>query len=93
MPFRFRQKFNPASSHCVCEIEEKENNDGVFVKELVRQDKSLPDPAMFDLKNILEAGVPLEEVNSKVMRSTSVNADSVVRKYTKNTEENNNKEN
>lgn len=46
-------------------------------------EKKMPDPELFDLKNQLEAGVELEEVNSKVLRSPRIDADAVVRKYTK----------
>ena len=38
---------------------------------------------MFDLGKMLEAGVDIEEVNSKVMSTKTVNAENVVRKYTK----------
>ena len=87
MAFRKVQKFVPTNSHIVYELEEKVNKNGIFIKEYARQDKQLPDPDMFDLKNILDAGVELEEVNSKIMNSNTVNADTVVRKYTKKTEE------
>ena len=73
-----------APSTSVYECEEKVNKAGKFVQELVDQCKTrLPSTEMFDLKNMMDAGVDLEEVNSKVLSTRVINADNVVRKYTK----------
>lgn len=73
-----------APSAHVRDIEETVNKDGEFVTKLVDQSEvKLPPTEMFDLKNILDAGVDIDEVNSKVMSTRTVNADNVVRKYTK----------
>lgn len=82
MSFRCRQKYR--GSHCekaiVQELVTLESG------ELVKQSKDLteeqmPDMELFDINNQLKAGVDLEEVNSKVFKSSKVDADSVVRKY------------
>lgn len=84
MSFRCRQKFVPSFGSAVFEPEEKELPSGVLQVSMVDScQKTMPKPELFDLKNQLESGLNLEEVNSKVMTVKSVNADSVVRKYTK----------
>lgn len=83
MSFRCRQRYKGA--HC----------DSVIVQELVtlesgelvKESKDLtqeqmPDMELFDINNQLKAGIDLEEVNSKVMKSSKVDVDKVVRKYT-----------
>lgn len=66
------------------EIEDITLPTGEYVKELVNQnEKILPDPELFDLKNQINAGIELEEVNSKITRAKSVNAEKLIRKYTK----------
>lgn len=84
MSFRCRQKFRIAKCQNVVEPEQVTLESG----EVVTQNKDLgkeklPDPELFDLKNQIEAGVDMEEVNSKVLRSSKVSADSIVRKYMK----------
>lgn len=70
------------------EIEDITLPTGEYVKELVNQnEKILPDPELFDLKNQINAGIELEEVNSKITRAKSVNAEKLIRKYTKKTKE------
>lgn len=68
----------------IFEIEEKTNKDGEQVTEVTDLGaKKLPSAEMFELDNMLEAGVDLEEVNSKVLSQKTINAETVVRKYTK----------
>ena len=81
--FRRKQKLSLAPSFVIYEPEEHFNNDGELVMESVAQNKTLPDPEMFDLKNMIDAGIDQEEVKSAVLSPSSVNADNVVRKYTK----------
>lgn len=70
------------------EIEDVTLPTGEYVKQLVNQnEKILPDPELFDLKNQINAGIELEEVNSKITRAKSVNAEKLIRKYTKKTKE------
>ena len=84
MPFRERQKLHLSFPGVVVSPELVELPTGEFVTEMVNQsEKLMPDPELFDLKNQLEAGIQPEEVNSKVMSASSVDANSVVRKYTK----------
>lgn len=84
MSFRQRQHFHPAHYVHVVEKEYTEKPDGRIQSDLVSRDETvLPDPALFDLQSQLKAGIALEEVNSKVVQSKTVNADTVVRKYTK----------
>ena len=70
-------------SFVIYEPEEHFNQDGELICESVAQNKTLPDPEMFDLQNMLDAGVDLEETSSKVIGAKSINADTVVRKYVK----------
>lgn len=81
--FRRRQKLSMALSHEVFMTEQVTNADGAIESRLVSAASSLPDAAMFDLKAQLDAGIDQEEVKSTVLSPQSVNADTVVRKYTK----------
>lgn len=84
MPFRMRQLFHAAVPSPVIEREEVTLPTGEVETQFNDQsDKLMPDPELFDLKNQLAAGITPEEVNSKVLSAKSVNADAVVRKYTK----------
>lgn len=82
--FRCKQKLKSFGSGKIWNLEEHINEAGEYTCEYIDQgEKKLPDPELFDLKAQLKAGVDLEETNSKVFKSKSVNADTVVRKYTK----------
>lgn len=84
MPFRRVQKFHHGPVNRVVDYQEKTLNTGEIVDVPVDQSTvKLPDAEMFDITNLRKAGVSLEEVNSKVLSAKSVNADAVVRKYTK----------
>lgn len=89
MPFRRIQPLRLAGYASVYEPTEVIQKNGNI--EYTLEDKaevSLPEAELFDINNQLAAGIPLEEVNSKVMSVKSVNADNVVRKYTKKTSNN-----
>lgn len=85
MAFRLRQKLRLAPSFVPQELEQTILESGQVVEKLVSQDKKLPDPAMFELKNVLKAGVQPEEVQTAIFQPKAVNADNVVRKYTRKT--------
>lgn len=84
MSFRCRQRYS--GGHCGSVISQELVT--LESGELVKQSKDLteeqmPDMELFDINNQLKAGIDLEEVNSKVMKSSKVDVDKVVRKYTK----------
>lgn len=84
MPFRCRQVCHLAGCSPVVSLESKTLENGSIVVELVDQsEKKLPDPALFDLETQIDSGVNLQEVNSKVLSASSVNADEVIDKFTK----------
>lgn len=84
MPFRFIQPLRLAGYASVVEATEVIKKNGNIEYQLEdKAETTLPEAELFDLNNQLAAGVSLEEVNSKVMSAKSVNADNVVRKYTK----------
>lgn len=85
--FRRKQKFNIAPSFVIYEPESHINKDGNMVTELVAQNKTLPSADMFDLGNMIDAGIDQEEVKSSILSPSTVNADNIVRKYTKKNEE------
>ena len=86
MPFRLKQKYKPSFGRECFETEEHELPSGEIQTIMENQsEKTMPEPELFDLKNQLEAGIDLEEVNSKVMPNKTVNAEKVIRKYTKKT--------
>lgn len=87
--FRKRQKFNIAPSFVIYEPESTFNKNGEMVTELVAQNKTLPSADMFDLGNMIEAGIDQDEVKSSILSPSTVNADNVVRKYTKKSSEKN----
>ena len=83
MAFRCRQKLDLATCTPVFEVQEKVLESGEYVQELADLGaKRLPDPELFDLGNQLKAGVQLEEVNSKVLGSKSVDAAKLIKKFT-----------
>lgn len=83
MAFRCRQRMDLATCTPVFEVQEKVLESGEYVQELADFGaKRLPDPELFDLGNQLKAGVQLDEVNSKVLGSKSVNADKLIKKFT-----------
>lgn len=84
MPFPVKQRYLVPFHIPVHEIEDGVNENGKYVHKLVNQsEKVMPDIELFRLENQLDAGVDLEEVNSKVFKTKSVTEDSIVRKYTK----------
>lgn len=84
MPFRMRQVFHAAVPSLVIEREEQTLPTGEVELQFNDQSaKTLPNPELFDLKNQLNSGIQPEEVNSKVMSAKFVDAQSVIRKYTK----------
>lgn len=84
MSFRCRQKLKLGKCQIVTEPEQVTLESGEIVYKLKDLGKEkLPDPELFELQNQIEAGVDMEEVNSKVLRSSKVNADNIVRKYIK----------
>lgn len=86
MPFRLKQKYTPSFGRECFEAEEQELPSGDIQTIMKNQsEKTMPEPELFDLKNQLEAGIDLEEVNSKVMSNKTVDAGKIIRKYTKKT--------
>lgn len=85
MAFRLKQKLCLATSFVPQELEQTILESGEVVENRVAQNKKLPDPAMFELKNVLKAGVQPEEVQTAIFQPKSVDADNVVRKYTRKT--------
>ena len=84
MPFRVRQRFAVASVVPVYDREEVTTPSGEVETQFTDQsDKQMPDPQLFDLQSQLKAGIEPQEVNSKVLTASEVNASTVVRKYTK----------
>lgn len=92
MPFRVKQKY--IQSVCVPVLNEKqvelESGQIVNKNEDLCQVK-LPEAELFDIKNVLEAGVDLEEVSSTILGSKQIDANRVIRKYTKKKENKENK--
>ena len=81
--FRRKQKLCVANSYVIYAPESHFNKDGNMVTDLVAQNKTLPSADMFDLGDMIDAGIDQEEVSSKIIDVKSVNADNVVRKYVK----------
>lgn len=84
MPFRVKQKY--IQSVCVPVVREKqvelESGQIVNKNEDLCQVK-LPEAELFDMKNVLDAGIDLEEVSSTILGSKQIDANKVIRKYTK----------
>lgn len=86
MPFRCRQKFHLASISPAIEREEITLPTGDIETQFNDlSEKTLPDPELFDLKNQLDAGIEPEEVTSTVIKSSTIDGAKLIRKYTKNT--------
>lgn len=90
MPFRVKQKY--VQSICIPVIHEKqvelESGQIVNKNEDLCQVK-LPEAELFDMKNVIDAGIELEEVSSTILGSKQIDADKVIRKYTKKSKNNN----
>lgn len=86
MPFRCRQKYNVQLGPVAMPVESVVvDSDTGYVKSVVSDalSKELPAPELFDLEAQMKAGITQEEVKSTILTSNNVNADSVIRKYTK----------
>lgn len=84
MPFRCRQKYRPATGCSVVDFNEVELPSGEYTTVTTDlSDTDMPSPELFDIKAQLQAGVTQEEVNSKVISGSTVDAAQVIRKYTK----------
>lgn len=84
MPFRTRIKVNLASPCPTWTREDVTLPTGDIETTFVDDcEKSMPEPELFDLKNQIDAGIEPEEVNSTVLKSSNVNANTLIRKYTK----------
>lgn len=84
MPFKVLQKYH--SAHCcpVVSYEQVTLESGQIIEqEKDLSEETLPDAELFDLDNVLKAGIEPEEVQSTIMKSKTVDADKVIRKYTK----------
>ncbi len=92
MPFREKQKYKQSS--CVPVMREKqvelESGQIIDKNEDMCQVK-LPEAELFDLNNVLKAGIEPEEVSSTILGSKQIDADKVIRKYTKRKENKENK--
>lgn len=65
--FPFKQKFKSVScSPIYDEVEERTENGMVTIVRKVDQ-KPLPSPRLFDLEKMIEAGVDLKQMNTKVL--------------------------
>lgn len=88
MPFRVRQKYRPATGCSVMDFNEVELPSGEYTTVTTDlSDTDMPSPELFDINAQLQAGVTQEEVNSKVISGSTVDAATVIRKYTKKTAE------
>lgn len=84
--FRSRQKYRSGKCMQVISFEQQTLETGEIIDKMVDKGKEkLPDYELFDLKDMLKAGIQPEEVNSKIMRDKAVDINKVVRKYTKKT--------
>ena len=72
MSFRTRQKLNISPTCVIFSREDKTLETGEVVNCYASTTKERPDPEMFRLSNQLAAGTKLEEVNSKVLGSKSL---------------------
>lgn len=70
--FRCRQKFQLSGCHPIIVTDEKLLDSGVIeVSHVDISERVLPPPENFDLDLMLKAGVPLKQVNCKVITPTS----------------------
>lgn len=68
----FRTKYPSPLEPCRGSVyldEVVEDSGGNCFTQLVRQDKKLPSPENFDLGRMLEASIPLEQVDTKILGS------------------------
>lgn len=84
MPFKVLQKYRSAHCSPVTVVTQVTLESGeVIQKTKDISEEKLPDPELFQLDKMIKAGVDLEEVNSKVLSSRSVDAEKVVKKFKK----------
>lgn len=92
MPFRVKQKYKQAVCVPVFRESQVELESGQIINknEDMCQVK-LPKAELFDLNNVLKAGIEPDEVSSTILGSKQIDADKVIRKYTKRKENKKNK--
>lgn len=78
MSFRLRQKMYMAVPCVPLLREDKTLENGEIIHDLVATDKELPDPELFRIENLRNAGVDLQEVNSKVLGSKSFDVSKIL---------------
>ena len=84
MPFRTRQKYKQAACVPVVRESQVELESGqILNKNEDMCQVKLPEAELFDLNNVLKAGIEPEEVSSTILGSKQIDADKVIRKYTK----------
>ena len=93
MSFRKRQDLSICFPANVFVREDTTLENGSIISSYQDANKDLPDPELFKLKNLLDAGVNLEEVNSKVLGTKKIDAQSVVEHFESKTNTQPSKEN
>lgn len=79
MPFRCRQRSTASFCFGADPIVSSSDDSGNFVDKY-RENNPLPPVENFRLQNLLKAGVPLEEVNTKILGASSLDLSSLVSK-------------
>lgn len=65
--FPLKQKFKPVSCSPIFDEVEERSVDGAVVMVRKVDQKPLPNPNLFDLQKMVEAGVDLQQVNTKFL--------------------------
>jgi len=79
MPFRCCQTFHSGSFSPIFMIQMIKDKDtgSLIPKALCSSDSKLPDSDLFELQNLLDAKIPLQQVNSRLVGGASVDLDAL----------------
>lgn len=84
MSFRYCQSFRSGSFSPIFTnqmIKDKESG-AIVCSPLCSSDSRLPDSDLFELENLLEAKIPLQQINSKLVGGASVDLDALAKTKT-----------
>lgn len=70
MPFRSRQAFRPAGGSTATQVKEIISADGNVTAVVEGLHQSFPEPKIFELQNLLDAGVPLQQTVTRIISSS-----------------------
>lgn len=84
MSFRCCQTFNSGSFSpiFITQMIKDKDSGSIVPTPICSSDSKLPDSDLFELENLLDAKIPLQQINSKLVGGASVNLDALAKAKT-----------